>query len=62
VLFEAMLPRADRLRMTFVDLAPEGDAFFPAIDPALWRETERRIPDRDDRDEASCVFVDYVRV
>ena len=32
---------ADRLYITEVDLAPDGDVRFPAIDPALWRETRR---------------------
>jgi dihydrofolate reductase len=32
---------ADRLVITRVKLEPEGDTLFPAIDPKLWRETER---------------------
>lgn len=60
-LFEAMMPATDRLHMTFVDLAPEADTFFPAIDPAIWRETSRVVPPRHSGDQATCVFVDYVR-
>jgi len=52
---------ADRLFMTEVDLAPEGDARFPRIDPALWREVKREKPERGEKDEADFVFVDYVR-
>ncbi|MBM6404989.1 dihydrofolate reductase [Phycicoccus sp. CSK15P-2] len=37
---EAM-PWAHRLLVTEVDLEPEGDVVFPAIDPAVWRETSR---------------------
>lgn len=33
---------ADRLEITEVDLAPEGDAWFPEILPAAWRETASR--------------------
>lgn len=60
-LFAALMPRVDRLAMTFVDLAPEADTFFPPIDRSLWRETSRTVPPRHSRDEAACTFVDYVR-
>ncbi len=30
------MPLADRLRITHVELNPEGDASFPAIDPSVW--------------------------
>ena len=40
-LYEAALPKADRLYLTFVDLAPEGDVLFPPIDRAQWEEIER---------------------
>ncbi len=60
-LFEAMLPHVDQMHLTYVDLAPEADTFFPAIDLAAWRETSRRTPPRHARDEAACVFVDYAR-
>ena len=32
---------ADRVEMTLVHARPEGDTFFPALDPAAWREVER---------------------
>src|SRR5262245_53771774 len=39
-LYRAALPRANRLYLTFVDLAPRGDVFFPPIDRREWREIE----------------------
>ena len=60
-LFEALLPKADRLALTYVDLAPEADTYFPAIDPAEWREVARMTPPRHAGDEAGCSFVDYLR-
>jgi dihydrofolate reductase len=53
--------RADRLYLTEVDLAPEGDSHFPAVDPALWREEKRERGVRTDRDEAQFCYIDYVR-
>jgi dihydrofolate reductase len=40
-LYAAALPLADRLQLTEIDAAFEGDTWFPAIDPDHWRETSR---------------------
>ena len=53
---------ADRLFITEVALAPEGDARFPPIDPAVWREVRREAGERGPRDEADFTFVDYERL
>ena len=34
--YRAFMPMADRLELTMVALAPEGDAFFPEWDQELW--------------------------
>ena len=60
-IYRETIARADRLFVTEVDLAPNGDVFFPAIDPALWREVKRERGMRSERDEADFVYVDYVR-
>lgn len=36
-LYRAALPQADRVYLTIVDAAPEGDTLMPALDPAQWR-------------------------
>jgi dihydrofolate reductase len=35
-IYQLTMPMADELDITEVDLAPQGDAFFPAIDAAQW--------------------------
>jgi dihydrofolate reductase len=60
-IYRQTIDRAGRLFLTEVDLAPEGDAHFPAVDPALWREVKRERGIRGDRDEADFTYVDYVR-
>ena len=40
-LYEAALPHADRLLLTFVDQEPEGDTRFPDVDWDAWTETDR---------------------
>jgi dihydrofolate reductase len=39
-LYADLLDQTDRIYFTEVDLEPEGDAVFPALDPAVWREVE----------------------
>ena len=60
-LYGLLLDQCSALHITQVDLEPEGDAFFPAIDPARWREAGRATPDPGPGDEAGFSFVDYVR-
>jgi dihydrofolate reductase len=59
--YAQMIDRADRLYVTEVDLAPEGDALFPEIDRSLWRETSRRPQPKGPDDDAAYAFVDYKR-
>ncbi|MBV8474646.1 MAG: dihydrofolate reductase [Hyphomicrobiales bacterium] len=60
-IYAQTIDRAGRLYVTEVDLAPEGDARFPAIDPAIWREVAREQGVRGPNDEANFVFVTYER-
>lgn len=39
--YRAAWDRLDALEVTEVDAEPAGDVFFPAVDPADWRETAR---------------------
>ena len=39
--YAALLPRADQLVLSEIDLEPHGDVFFPAYDEAAWAETAR---------------------
>ncbi len=58
--FEASIPLADRLEITHVHAAPDGDVLFPPIDPALWREVSRiehRAGPRDDAGFAEAVYL-----
>lgn len=46
----------DRVYLTEVDLVAEGDVFFPALDPAEWRETWREAHAPDDKNEWPYTF------
>lgn len=59
--FERMLPMADRLEITHVNASPEGDAFFPRLEPSDWREVKRASYPAGPDDDASFDTVTYVR-
>lgn len=59
-IYAQAIGRADRMRLTWVDAAPEGDARFPDFVASEWRETSREThPAVDGR--PGFAFVDYVR-
>ena len=58
-IYEMLLPRADRLYLTFVEADFEGDAWFPAIDPDIWQEVESRTHPADEKNAYACRFVTY---
>ena len=60
--YRAMLPRADRLLLTRIDAAFDGDTWFPEIDPDAWRETEREAHAPDERNPYPYAFVTLERV
>ncbi|MGO4872639.1 MAG: dihydrofolate reductase [Roseiarcus sp.] len=60
-IYAQTIARAGRLYVTEVALAPSGDAHFPPIDPAIWREVKREAGARGPRDEADFAFVEYER-
>jgi dihydrofolate reductase len=59
--FARTLPVADRLELTRVHASPEGDVWFPDLDPAQWRETRREPHARGDGDEFDYTVVTYER-
>lgn len=60
-IYTEALPLAHLLHITEVDCAPEGDARFPAIDPAQWHEHQRRSHPADEFNEHPFSFVEYRR-
>lgn len=59
--FERILPTANRLEITHVHASPEGDAFFPRIQPGDWREVKRVSYPAGPDDDAAFDVATYVR-
>lgn len=54
--YRQFLPHARRLYLTRVHANPEGDATFPPIEPAQWREVEREERPADTEQPVACTF------
>lgn len=52
-IYAQAMPLADRLYISHVDLAPEGDVLFPPIDPAVWRVVGEPEAPASDKDSAA---------
>lgn len=61
-IYALALPHADRIHLTEVDAAPEGDTFFPDFDRSRFRETLREAHPAGARDEHAFTFLDLERV
>jgi dihydrofolate reductase len=60
-IFAATLPMADRLEITHVHAAPDGDAFFPPMEAGDWREVFRREHPAGPQDDAAFTVATYER-
>ncbi len=55
-IYRQVLPKADRVYLTEVDIAVEGDTTFPALDAAQWHETSRQSYPQGPKDSAAFVL------
>jgi len=59
--FTEAMPLADRLEITYVHAKPDGDVFFPPIDPKEWHEDKREERDAGVEDDVSFAIAAYSR-
>lgn len=61
-IYQQALPLADELYLTEIDsTAPEADAFFPEVSPAIWHEKDREAHPMDEKHLCPYAFVNYAR-
>ena len=60
-LYRTAMPLARTAYVTEIDRAFEGDATFPTLDPAHWREASREAHAAPDADGLGYAFVTYER-
>ncbi|MEJ0061627.1 MAG: dihydrofolate reductase [Alphaproteobacteria bacterium] len=61
-IFEQTLDRADRVLLTHIDKDYEGDAFFPPLDPAVWRLAEEKQLTEKDTLLRFCVYERFSQI
>ena len=55
--YEQMLPRADRLYLTFVHAELDGDAWFPEINNSDWNKVEKTDHKKDKKNRYAHSFI-----
>ena len=60
-IYAQAMPLVDRLEITQIHSAPQGDACFPEIDLSVWRETARASHPAGPDDDAAYDLVTYRR-
>jgi len=60
-IYEQALEIADKLDLTFVHHQFEADAFFPDIDPTIWKESLREDCKADEKNNYNYSFVTYLK-
>ena len=61
-IFRQVLPRTDTIHLTRVHAHVDGDVFFPALDPAQWREADVEHHGADERHQYAFSFVTLQRI
>ncbi|MCU7842584.1 MAG: type 3 dihydrofolate reductase [Candidatus Thiodiazotropha sp. (ex Monitilora ramsayi)] len=60
-IYKELLPKADRLYLTLVDVEVDGDAYFPQIDWDAWREMSRDSHPADEKNPYAYTFLELER-
>jgi len=60
-IYRQAMPIADRLYITYVDAAYEGDTLFPQVDTAIWKKTKGEYHARGERFPHPFEFTEWVR-
>lgn len=61
-IYRQAMPHADKLYITEVMRAYEGDTYFPAIDPSEWKLVSEQKHDRGEKFQYPFEYRDYVRI
>ncbi|MCF6293010.1 MAG: dihydrofolate reductase [Robiginitomaculum sp.] len=62
VLYEAVLPLCDRVYFTRVNASPDGDTYFPELDPKKWRLVQQQPYPSGDKDDHAFVTQVFEKV
>lgn len=60
-IYELLLPKADRMYISYVEGEFEGDAWFPEFDEGEWEIIDDKIQVPDEKNSYACRFVTYTK-
>ena len=60
-IYEMLMPKIDRMYLTYVEAVFEGDAWFPEFSEEQWSEKEVEFLPADDNNKYDCRFVTLER-
>lgn len=60
-IYRQSLSIADKIYLTRVHQAFEGDTYFPELDMKIWKEVSRKHHKKDDRHPVEFTFLEYVK-
>ena len=60
-IYKQAIKIADKLDLTFIHHTFNADAFFPTIDPSIWKETSREDFKADENNKYNYSFVTYLK-
>ncbi|MES2088011.1 MAG: dihydrofolate reductase [Patescibacteria group bacterium] len=60
-LYAEAFPKTDKVYRTLIHTTIEGDAFFPPLDPTIWKLTESKFEAKDDKNPFDADYQVYIR-
>ncbi|MFV0295351.1 MAG: dihydrofolate reductase [Hyphomicrobiaceae bacterium] len=60
-IYQAALPFADIVHLDLIEASPDGDAVFPHLDAAEWRQTSHEHVAAGEKDDHAMVAISYER-
>ena len=60
-IYELVLPKVQRMYLSFVEGEFEGDAWFPEFDESEWEITETKTQAADEKNAHACQFITYTK-
>lgn len=61
-IYQMAFEKAKRIYITRVDAEPEGDTYFPAIDPKVWKLVSQKDHEADEKHQFSYSFQIWERI
>lgn len=61
-IYKETITICDVLEITEVEAEPEGDTYFPEIDPKIWKEVKRESFPADEKNEYPFSFLTYEKI